>query len=151
MHSFWSPHADVFGYPVDVLDPWPQAVCTIMIQATKLDLVCVQADITASFVHANLGPNKHIYVCQTDGLQKEGDLVLKLPKPVHGLKQSSRNFFKYLSDHLITQGFTLSVLNRCLFFGQSVIAMVYIGAVPFYSWSASCSSFLTILPPDCGH
>ena len=75
----------------------------MMVLATRMNLVSAQADITAAFVHAHLGPDEHIYVRQPAGFQCDSDLVLKLKKSFYGLRQSPRNFFNYLSDHLSAQ------------------------------------------------
>ena len=82
----------------------------MMVLATRMSLVSAQADITAAFVHAPLGPDEHIYVRQPAGFQRDGDLVLRLKKSVYGLRQSPRNFFNYLSNHLRTQGLLLPPL-----------------------------------------
>jgi hypothetical protein len=91
---------------VDVFETWAPViqwttVHTKLILATKLDLAL--ANITAAFVHANLGHEEHIYVHQAAGFQHDGNYVYKLNCSVYGLKQSPRNFFHYLSDHLVPQ------------------------------------------------
>jgi hypothetical protein len=52
---------------------------------------------------------------------------------VYGLRQSSRNFFKYLSDHLHDAGLKSSPLDPCLFIGKSVIVVIYVDDVLLYS------------------
>jgi ATP-binding cassette subfamily B (MDR/TAP) protein 1 len=100
---------------VDFFETWAPVVQwtmvrSMMVLATRMNLVSAQADITAAFVHAPLGPDEHIYVRQPAGFQHDGDLVLKLMKSVYGLHQSPRNFFNYLSDHLGAQGLLPSKL-----------------------------------------
>ncbi len=82
---------------VDFFETWaPVAqwttVRSIMVLATCMNLVSAQAEITAAFVHAPLGPDEHIYVRQPAGFQRDGDLVLK---SVYGLCQSPWNSFNY--------------------------------------------------------
>jgi hypothetical protein len=100
-----------------------------------MNLVSAQADITAAFVHAPLGPNEHIHVRQPAGFQRDGDFVLKLKKSVYGLCQSSWNFIHYLSKHLVAQDLTPSAFDPCLFIGKSVIIMVYIDYLLIYAKS----------------
>jgi hypothetical protein len=83
---------------VDFFETWAPVVQwttvrSMMILATRLNLVSAQADITAAFVHAPLGPDEHIYVHQPAGFQRDGNLVLKLKKSVYGLRQSPATSF----------------------------------------------------------
>jgi hypothetical protein len=60
--------------------------------------------------------------------------LYKLKCSVYGLRQSSGNFFKYLSDdHLEAEGLAPSALDPCLFIGKTVIAVIYVDDVLFYS------------------
>jgi hypothetical protein len=126
---------------VDFFETWAPmvertAVRTMLILAAKLDLVSVQTDITAAFVNANLGYDEHIYVHLVAGFQCDGNYVYNLNRSVYGFKQSPRNFFRYLSEQLVAQGLVPSKLDPCLFIGKSVIAVVYVDDVLFYSKSA---------------
>ncbi len=74
---------------VDFFETWApvvqwNTVRSMMILATRLNLISAQADITAAFVHAPLGPDEHIYVRQPAGFHRDGDFVLKLEKSVYG-------------------------------------------------------------------
>ena len=74
---------------VDFFETWAPViqwttVCSMMVLATRMNLVSAQADITAAFVHAPLRPDEHIYVQQPADFQRDGDLVLKLKKSVYG-------------------------------------------------------------------
>ena len=114
---------------------WP-TVHAMMILATKLNLVSVQADITAAFVHAELDEDEHIYVHQAAGFKRDGNLVYKLRRSVYGLRQSPRNFFQYLSSKMQDAGLRPSKLDPCLFVGDRVIAVIYVDDVLLYSKSA---------------
>jgi hypothetical protein len=70
---------------------WP-TVRALLILATKMELVSAQADITATFVHAELDEDEHIYVHQAAGFKRDGNLVYKLRRSVYGLRQSPRIF-----------------------------------------------------------
>ncbi|KAL7484019.1 hypothetical protein ACHAW6_009661 [Cyclotella cf. meneghiniana] len=136
---------------VDFFETWAPVVQwttvrSMMILATRLNLVSAQADITAAFVHAPLGPDEHVYVRQPAGFQRDGNLVLKLHKSVYGLRQSSRNFFRYLSDHLIAQGLTPSAYDPCLFIGKTIIVVVYVDDILIYARSdAEITSLISSL------
>ncbi|KAL7496729.1 hypothetical protein ACHAWX_000305, partial [Stephanocyclus meneghinianus] len=112
----------------DTLTPVFQwsTVRSMMILATRMNLISAQAHITAAFIHTPLGPDEHIYVRQPAGFHCDGDLMLKLKKSVYGLFQSSWNFFNYLSDHLVAQGLSPFPLDPCLFVGSSLVAVVYV-------------------------
>eukprot|EP00804_Cyclotella_cryptica_P016318 CCRYP_009889-RC/>CCRYP_009889-RC protein AED:0.21 eAED:0.80 QI:0/0/0/1/0/0/3/0/571 len=123
---------------VDFFKTWAPVVQwttvrSMMILATRLNLVSAQADTTAAFVHAPLGPDEHIYVHQPAGFQRDGNLVLKLKKLVYGLCQSSRNFFHYLSEHLVAQGLTPFAYDPCLFIGKTIILAVYVDDLLIYA------------------
>lgn len=64
------------------------SVCSMMVLVTHIQLISSQADITATFVHAPLGPNGHNCVHQPADLHCDGDLVLELKKSVYGICQS---------------------------------------------------------------
>ena len=127
---------------VDFFETWAPViqwttVWSMMVLATRMNLVSAQAVITAAFVHASLGPDEHIYVRQPAGFQRDGDLVLKLKKSVSGLRQSPRNFFNYLSDHLSAQGLQPSKLDSCLFVGKSIVVVIYADDLLIYAKTSS--------------
>eukprot|EP00804_Cyclotella_cryptica_P007533 CCRYP_010639-RD/>CCRYP_010639-RD protein AED:0.26 eAED:0.26 QI:0/0/0/1/0/0/3/0/643 len=123
---------------VDFFETWAPVVQwttvrSMLVLATRMNMVSAQADITAAFVHAPLGPEEHIYVRQPAGFHRDGDLVLKLKKSVYGLRQSPRNFFQYLSSHLEKQGLIPSQLDPCLFVGKSMVVVVYVDDLLIYA------------------
>ena len=110
-------------------------VRSLLILAANKKLVSAQADITAAFVHADLGPDEHIFVHQPAGFKRGSNMVLKLKRSVYGLKQAPRYFFKFLSKHLVKLGFTQSTRDPCLFVGADVIAVVYVDDILFFAKS----------------
>jgi hypothetical protein len=107
-----------------------------MILAIKLKLISVQCDITAAFVHGRVPPTETIYVHQPRGFHRgKGDKVLSLKRTLYGLKQSSRYFFQYLTEHLVKQGLTASNLNPCLFISKRLIVVIYIDDILIYGIS----------------
>ena len=57
-----------------------------------LELKSKQGDVTATFLHADLGPDENIYVNMPLGFRQKGK-VLKLNKTLYGLRQSPRMFW----------------------------------------------------------
>ncbi len=103
--------------------------------AIKLNLISIQCDITAAFVHGQVPPAEMIYIHQPHGFYRgEGDEVLRLKHTLYGLKQSSRYFFKYLTEHL-KQGLSASNLDPCLFISKSLIVIIYVDDILIYGKS----------------
>ena len=127
---------------VDFFETWSPVVQwttvrSMMTLASRLGLKSCQADITAAFVHAPLDPGEEIYVKQPKGHERQGpngkELVLKLNRSVYGLRQSPRNFFQYLKNHLADNGLHQSNHDPCLFIGRSLIVVVYVDDVLMFS------------------
>lgn len=125
---------------VDFFETWSpvvqwSTVCEMMALSIKLGLRSAQADITASFVHANLNPVEHIFVHQPAGFQCGQDLVLSLNRSVYGLCQASHYFFQHLKCRMECHGLLQSNLDPGLFVGKTVIALCYgyVDHVLFYA------------------
>ena len=59
----------------------------VMILAIKLNLISIQCDITAAFVHGQVPPTETIYIHQPRGFHcSKGDEVLCLKRTLYGLK-----------------------------------------------------------------
>ncbi len=59
----------------------------VMILAIKLNLISIQSDITAAFIHGCVPPTETIYVHQPRGFNcGNGDEVLQLKQTLYGLK-----------------------------------------------------------------
>jgi hypothetical protein len=76
---------------IDFFETWSPVVQwttvrSMMVLAANRKLVTAQADITAAFVHAELGQDEHIYVHQPAGFRRGENMVLKLKKSVYGLR-----------------------------------------------------------------
>ena len=89
----------------------------LLILTAQLGLATKQVDYTAAFIHADidLPPNFHemskeeqrrqgVHVEMPRGFAKPRHL-LKLKKSLYRLRQSPRNFFKFLKDKLECAGF----------------------------------------------
>ena len=99
---------------VDYFETWApvvqwSTVHIVMILAIKLNLISVQCDITAAIIHGRV--TETIYVNQPRGFNcVKGDEVLRLKQTLYGLKQSPRYFFHYLTERLIKQGISKSLI-----------------------------------------
>ncbi len=127
---------------IDYFETWAlvvqwSTVRIVMILAIKLNLLLVQCDITAAFIHGRVPPTETIYVHQPRGFHRgNGDKVLCLKRTLHGLKQSSWYFFQYLNKHLIKQGLTASALDPCLLISSNLIVVIYIDDILIYERTA---------------
>ena len=125
---------------VDYFETWSpvvqwRTVRLMMIISSMLGLKSAQADITAAFVHADI--EEDVFIHQPRGFKVDMnngfEYVLKLKKSLYGLRQSPRNFFGYLSDHLQKHGLKPSNCEPCLFIGKDVIVIVYVDDLLLYS------------------
>ncbi len=98
-----------------------------MVLAAKLQLISVQYNITAAFIHGRIPVTETIYVKQPRGFHcGNEDKVLSLKKPLYGLKQSPQYFFAYLSERLIKLGHSPSKYDPCLFMNKTLIVIIYV-------------------------
>ncbi len=134
-------HGDRQKEGIDYFETWApvvqwSTVRIVIILAIKLNLISIQCDITAAFVHGQVPPTEAIYVHQPHGFHcGKGDKVLRLKRTLYGLKQSSRYFFKYLTERLVKQGLSASNLDPCLFISKSLIVIVYVDDTLIYGKS----------------
>ncbi len=78
-----------------------------MILAAKLNLLSVQCNIIAAFIHGQL--TEMVYVHQPRGFHRgNGDEVRKLKQTLYDLRQSPCDFFEYFTACIIKQGFKAS-------------------------------------------
>ena len=97
-----------------------------------LKLKSKQGDVTAAFLHADLGPDEKIYVRMPRGFRQKGK-VLKLKKTLYGLRQSPREFWKYLTGTMTSCGMRVSKIDPCMFVSDKVIAICYVDDILFWA------------------
>jgi hypothetical protein len=82
------------GAPTTILTEADIPFLRPIILAIKLNLISIQCDITAAFIHGHVHPTETIYVHQPRGFNHgNGDEVLRLKQKLYGLKQSPQYFF----------------------------------------------------------
>ncbi len=98
-----------------------------MILVIKFNLISIQYDITAAFIHGRVPPTEMIYVHQPRGFNcGNGDEVLWLKQTLYGLKQSPQYFIHYLTERLVKQGLIASNLDPCLFMSKTLTVIIYV-------------------------
>ena len=76
----------------------------VMALAVKMNLISVQCDITAAFIHCCVPVTETIYVHQPQGFHRgNGNEVLHLKRTLYGLKQSPQYFIAYITELLVKQ------------------------------------------------
>jgi hypothetical protein len=127
---------------IDYFETWSpvvqwQTVRLMMIFSSILGLKSAQADITASFVHADLPET--VYINQPKGFEytdpndPNTKYVLKLNKTLYGLKQAPHHSFNHLKDHLEKHNVRQSTCDPCLFIGDSITVVVYVDDLLLYA------------------
>ncbi len=123
---------------IDYFETWVpvvmwSTVCIVMVPAAKLNLISVQCDITAAFIHGRVPSTETIYIHQPRGFHRgNGDKVSHLKRTLYGLKHSPRYFFEYLSERLIKLGLTPSKYDPCLFMNKTLIIIIYVNDILIY-------------------
>jgi hypothetical protein len=124
---------------IDYFETWApvvqwSTVRIVMTLAVKLNLISVQCDITAAFIHGRVPVTETIYVHQPRGFHRgNGDEVLRLKRTLYGLKQSPRYFFEYITERLVKQNLHASKFDPCLFMNDSLIIIIYVDDILIYA------------------
>ena len=79
----------------------------MLILEVLLGLKSKQGDVTAAFLHGELGKDEKVYVEMPLGFWKKGK-VLKLNKTLYGLHQSPHVYWKYLTNAMLAVGMKVS-------------------------------------------
>ena len=81
-----------------------------------LDLELEQLDVKTTFLHGDLDDD--IYMEQPEGFvhHQKGILVCMLNKSLYGLNQSPRQWYKKFDSFMVSQGYTRSEYDHCLYF-----------------------------------
>ncbi len=113
-------------------------ICLILLLSSILNLRTCQVDYTQAFPQAPL--DDPVYMCMPQGwfidatgnlwphsdLKYNGkDRFIQLQKNLYCCKQAARNWFKYLTAGLLSQGFTQSKIDPCLYLHHDCLMVVY--------------------------
>ncbi|GJZ93622.1 retrotransposon protein, putative, ty1-copia subclass [Tanacetum coccineum] len=89
-----------------------------------------QLDVKMVFLHGNL--EETIYMRQPPGFEEEtGNMVCLLKKSLYGLKQSPRQWYKRFDVYMISNGFSHSSYDSCVYFkefapGMYIYLLLYV-------------------------
>ena len=104
----------------------------MLILEILLQLKSKQGDVTAAFLHAELGENEKVFVEMPLGFRQKGK-VLKLKRTLYGLRQSPRAFWQFLTNAMSASGMGVSKLDPCLFVGEKVMAVAFVDDILFWA------------------
>ena len=108
------------------------SVRMMLILEILMKLKSKQGDVTAAFLHAELGPEEKVYVEMPLGFRQRGK-VLRLKKTLYGLRQSPRMFWKYLTNAMKACGMEASGFDPCMFIGERVVAVAFVDDILFWA------------------
>lgn len=128
--DFWETYAPVASW---------STIRMIMLLSTIMNLKTRQVDYTQAFPQAELHDPVFMKVPQGWYVNESGNLIqhedpkyndtnhyLQLKRNLYGCKQAARNWYKHLTNGLVTQGFTQSKVDSCLFLRKDCIIVVYV-------------------------
>jgi len=127
--DFWEVYAPVVSWPT---------IRLMLLLSSLLDLRQRQVDYTQAFPQAPLEDPVYIrfpqgwfadchgILCQhLDPTFLDHTHYIKLNRNLYGCKQAARNWFKHLTQGLLSEGFRQSISDPCLFLQSDCIIIVY--------------------------
>jgi hypothetical protein len=137
--DYWETYAPVVSWTT---------VRLMLLLSSILNLKTRQVDYTQAFPQAPLNDPVYMrtpqgwFVNDSGSLQQHPDPkhhdtkhFLQLNKNLYGCKQAARNWFKYLTQGLLAQGFTQSKVDPCLYLRQDCMMVVYMDDCLIFSHS----------------
>jgi hypothetical protein len=107
------------------------SICVVLALVALLDLELEQLDVKTTFLHGDL--DEEIYMEQPKGFVQDHKrrFVCKLKKSLYGLKQSPRQWYKKFDSFMVSQNFTRSEYDHCVYFkslknGIFIILVLYV-------------------------
>nr|GEX22810.1 retrotransposon protein, putative, Ty1-copia subclass [Tanacetum cinerariifolium] len=100
------------------------------INSSKGDYELEQLDVKTAFLHGNL--EETIYMRLPPGLERRtGNKVCLLNKSLYGLKQSPRQWYKRFDVYMVSNGFSRSSYDSCVYFkefapGMYIYLLLYV-------------------------
>ena len=88
-----------------------------------------KGDITAEFIHYDIGKDEKVYVDKYQGfeqyLKNRLKKEIKLKNALYGICKSPCLFWKYTTNKLLESGQNQSEFDLCLFIGDNVLYILY--------------------------
>ena len=114
-----------------------ESIRILLALACHLKFKIYQMDVKIAFLNGFL--KEDVYVAQSKGFIDPHfpDHVLYLKKALYGLKQALRAWYDWLTQYLVSHGFTRGKANQTLFIkredGKLIVAQVYVNDIIFGS------------------
>lgn len=94
------------------------SIHTLLALAAYNNWILQQLDVNNAFLHGEF--HEEVYMNAPDGYYVPSGKVLKLKKSLHGLKQSSRQWYTKLSSSFLSWGFYLAPSDHSVFIKRHV-------------------------------
>ena len=114
-----------------------ESIRILLALACHLKFKIYQMDVKIAFLNGFF--KEDVYVAQSKGFIDPHfpDHVLYLKKALYGLKQALRAWYDWLTQYLVSHGFTRGKANQTLFIkredGKLIVAQVYVNDIIFGS------------------
>ena len=119
----------------------------MLILECLLDFKSKQGDVNCAFLYAHFSEEYNVYVHMTQVFtqydKKVKANVLKLNRCLYGLKNSPREFWKFMVDKLDFCGLKQRYFDPCLFIVDMLIAVMYVDDILMWSTEDQNIIYLT--------
>lgn len=103
----------------------------ILVLVAVQNLELEQMDVKTAFLHGHL--KEKIYMKQPEGYEQKGkeQMVCLLKRSLYGLKQSLRQWYKRFDSFVVSNGYTRSSFDSCVYFkrtdsGHFIYLLLYV-------------------------
>jgi hypothetical protein len=102
---------DIFSPVVKIV-----SIQSVLVLVSLLDLELEKLDVKTAFLHGDL--DEEIYMEQPEGFVQNHSkkFVCKLKKSLYGLRQSRRKWYKKFDSFMVSQNYTRSKYDHCVYF-----------------------------------
>jgi hypothetical protein len=107
------------------------SIRVVLALVALLDLELEQLDVKTTFLHGDL--DEEIYMEQPEGFvqDRRKRFVCRLKKSLYGLRQSPRQWYKKFDSFMVSQNYTRSEYDHCVYFkkfdnGIFIILVLYV-------------------------
>jgi hypothetical protein len=124
-------HGGMQKWGVDYWETYSPVVNWISVRAllaisTIHNLPTKSIDFVLAFPQADLDTDVFMEIPAGFSRELKSTHVLKLNKSLYGLKQASSNWYKHLTSALLNRQLTQSNNDKCVFFKEGLIVLVYV-------------------------